>query len=230
MRIGRRCLLASLLAAPVLLWLLHPLLLRGLAALLVVDQACPDADYVVVVRDGYRRHQEAARIYQEDPSRRVVLVKAYPEPIVRLGIVPSLEAIGRRELAEGGVPTQAVVEAPGRAWDEWAEGRLLGQWLADRPHARLLVLCSRFQSRHYRHVLDTMLGKEAAARVAVRGLRDRDYDETNWWTRREGVRMLMVSFLRLGDGWCRGGQDEAYEEWNLDDYQRELCRGAGETR
>lgn len=214
-------------------WLWRGTILRAAAELLIVDQPSSRCEWVLIVQGngrGVGRYDEAARLYHEDPSRRVVLIQRFPRPTIRIGAVPAPDAIGRRELAARGVPMKSVTLIPGEADDEWTAAHALQSWLRDRPDGRLLVLCNRFQSGHQRLVLDTVLDPAAAARVSVRGLADRRYDETDWWQSRRGVKELMFAYLELAHArWC-GESHAARQAWNPDDYERMLQRTVEEAR
>jgi hypothetical protein len=72
-----------------------------------------------------------------------------------------------------------------------------------------------------------VLEPAAAARLCVQSLRSRDYDDTNWWTRRCGYRAFGESWLlRLQ----RRPSDTAKTTWdNADRNERDFLRGLEET-
>ncbi len=206
-------------------WLAHAVILRGFAALLVADQLPPQYDWVWIVdgpRSGDKRYDEANKAYRQDRSRRILLIEQYPLTAISLGAVDAYDVESRRALAARGVPGSSVTLLPGKAKDTWDSVHVLRRWLKERPDARLLVLCDRFQSRYYRHVLDAVLLQGDAARVSVRGLPSRYYDETDWWKSRRGVKACLFGCVELAYSYCFGETHPAYEAWDADEYEEKL--------
>ena len=218
-KVMQRLVVASALVACACFW--HKAVLEGTASLLVVHQQQPGFDHILVL-GGDRCHDAAARLQHEDPSRRIVLIEEYPNRLVRIGILPSFTMSSRQELAKRGVPAEVVEVIGGEVGNKWAAARLLQRWMNERPGARLLVLCDRFKSRYHRYVLDATLDSQVAARVSVRGLPNRRYNETNWWKSRHGVKSFGFAYLRLAYVWWQGENPSVYREWNPDDYERML--------
>jgi hypothetical protein len=223
--------LAVLLAITLCLGLCHAWILQGLAALLVVRQPAAGCNGVLALDGGFQGpdwYDEAARLYHEDRSRRILLIEPHPGRVVRLGVLPSYEADSRHALAARGVPAEAVELLSGEASNVWAEARLLQTWLKDRPDARLLVLCSQFAGRHQRHILDAVLDPDDAARVSVRALPNPYFDETDWWKSRTGWKACAFSYLRLAYVWCQGESPPPPDELSPADYQQMLRQRVAE--
>ena len=201
--------------------LLHPFVLRGLGALLTVDEDAAEATHILLA-GGDGRFDAAAALVRENGRRRVLIIRFRPSHLVRLGILPSHEVLCRRELAGRGVPDEVIESVPGEARNEWQAATLLDGWLAQRPEARVAVLCDRFKGRQERWVLDAALTDGRAAQVRVWGLPDRRFDETNWWKTRRGVKEVFVSLLGLTYTWTGGGREPQAPDWDPDDYERGL--------
>lgn len=220
-----------LLVAALLAWF-HAPLLRALAGPLVVDQTGDEARYVLVLEGmagGDGRYAAAAELHRQVSTRRIVVVPQVRQRVVRLGILPPLEAIAQRELTRQGVPPQSVELLPGKAIDEWSTVRLLDSWLKQHPDSKLVVLADRFQSRYVRHVLDTLLDAQDAARVSIVTLRDRRFDESDWWRSRCGMRGLVFGYLQLAYAHVVGEPQAAGAEWDPDQYEQELRGGREAT-
>jgi len=215
--------------------LCHALILRAVARFLIVDEQLPTPDAVWIrtenglIGDGDRCYDQAARLYREDASRRIILSEPYPIRLVQIGIAPCFQVISRRELGARGVPKDAVAPIDG-AWSNPAqEVRRLGGWLREHPHADVLLLCDRFRSRRMRCILNTVLGRDHARAVKILALPDRRYDETNWWRSRCGVKSLFYGYVALTYAWCQGGDAPEPERWDPDDYERVLEQAVGEA-
>lgn len=214
--------LAIALGVVACLWFTRGPLLRGVARALIVDEWDREADHLLLF-GGDRCFDVAARWHGEEPSRVILLVEEKPERLVRTGILPSFEETCLRELGARNVPEDSVAVIPGQAEHMREAAELLDEWLAQRPNARIQVLCDRFNSRCCRLQLDAGLGLADAARLSVHGLPDRRYDETDWWTSRRGIKEFVPAALALGYAWC-GAEDRARTEpWDPNEYERELA-------
>jgi len=209
----------------VCLWFARGPLLRGLARVLIVDQWNEQADYLLLF-GGDHCFDMAAHWYHEEPSRMILLVESRPERLVRTGVLPSTEETCLRELESRAVPRRAVEVIPGEAAHVSEAAELLGEWLHQRPDARVQVLCERFDSRRCRLHLDAALRPADAARVSVRGLPDRRYDETDWWTSRRGFKEFGLKALALGYSWSADKDGTDTEPWDPDEYERSLPAAA----
>ena len=80
-----------------------------------------------------------------------------------------------------------------------------------------------------RRAMDAVLEPDAAASVHLRALRNRDYDDTNWWTRRCGYRAFGESWLLRVQGWLGGGDAAKMPERNAKDYERDFLHALPES-
>ena len=223
--------LAVVIFALVCTWLWQESILQGVAKLLVIETQQHNSNHVAVFEDsGDGCYDKAAKLYHEDESRRILLIEPDTEHVVRIGIKPSFEARSRRVLLSLGVPNKAITLLAGGASDSWKEVRLLGNWLKDHPDARVLVPVSRFSSRRYRYILDSVLEPVEAVRVEVFALTDRRYDETDWWKSRCGVKGFLFACLSLTYARCIGEDRTKPEPWDPDDYERTLQQTVSDIR
>ncbi len=194
-------------------------LLRAAAGLLISEDAGESADVVLPLGDA-REFAEAARLCRSGRAAGVLLIPARPDFAQRLGVLPTDEALMRRELARAGVGDEIATTVLGQAGNDWSRFRQLGAWLADHPEMRVRLVSGRLQSARCRHILLAVLPKEAA-RVRLEALARPEYDETNWWSRKEGL-------LDVCNGWmgyshillC--GEDEEKPQWDPDQYEQNL--------
>jgi hypothetical protein len=120
------------------------------------------------------------------------------------------------------VPQQAISVIPGGGFNDWDAARSLAAWLNDHPKDSVLLLCSRFRSALMRRVLDVVLDPNQAARVRVRALPDRRFDESNWWKYRTGFQAFGICWLMRIQTWCGGGDSEPIPCASADDYERDF--------
>jgi hypothetical protein len=209
------------------LWSGHAVVLRTLAGFLVVDESADDFLYVCVLARGHgpsgdRCYDAAVRLHRQRPSGGVLVIEPGQGRLVESGVLPSFEAMSRRELESRGLPWQTISAIRSEADDAWATARAVGAWLADHPDASAILLCSAFQSAHLRYALDAVLAPGQSARVRVRALQSRQYDQGNWWTRRQGIKAFAGGWLRLLHGWCVGGSCLPSPVRNADDYEDDV--------
>ena len=221
----RIALVVALLAC---VWMSHPVILRAVAWALIVDHEQARLDYVwirthdIPFCDGDRCYDHAARLYHEDTSRRILLMEPRASRLVEIGALPRFETVARSQLQARGVPDKAITAIDGEPATIWDEARLLDAWMNDHPNTEVLLLCDRFESRHRRQELDTVLEPGHAARVGILALPDRRHDETNWWKSRRGVKSVFRGYALLVYAWCQAEDVPEREIWDPDDYERIL--------
>ena len=197
----------------------HRPILRACAWLLIVDQRGGDVDCLVMA-GGDGRFDVAAEWVRGDPKRRILLVQGRPDRLVELRILPSGEAVARRELAARSVPEERIELIPDSNRPGENRHRLLADWLAERPEIRVAVLCDRFASRDLRLICDAVAPAEVARRIDVWALTDRRYDERNWWHSRTGIRELILKSIALAYTWCQDGPTEGPRRLTVQEYER----------
>lgn len=202
---------------------LSRLLLAGFGWLLIWDDP-PTEFNTVLMLGGDRCHEGAAILLRQDPSRKILLIRSAPDNLVKCGALPAGEITARRLLQERGVPPCAILTADGQARSACECARLLQHWMTGHPGGRVLALCDRFDSRRMRLILDHALDGPSSERVAVHGLPDRIYDESNWWRTRRGVKQFLIAALALLYTRIQGPEDVPSEDWDPDEYECQLRR------
>jgi hypothetical protein len=200
----------------------HPWLLTQAAAWLVAPEPRMQADCLAVL-DGDRCFPYAATQYETGSVEQVLLIEDLPGRLVRLGVLPSRMEVGTRELERLGVPSAKIGSLAAPSRDEWAWVRELQRWLAAHPEVSVALVCDAFHSAYWQCVLDRTLTEPERGRVAVHPLRDRRYDETNWWKKRTGLKdcwSAVVDWVYMGVY----GEDRPVQlEWDPDAYERALA-------
>ncbi len=206
-KIWIRC--GVLLAIVLALGLAHAPLLRLAARPLVDEQPAGDAAFLCIEGSelgvaGDPTLEAVAAWFRADPARRILLLEPWPQRTVELRLVPSFEQMARRGLARQGVPGKSVVTLRGSPRDDWQHAEVLGKWLARQPDVEVVWVADRFQSNRMRYVLRRMLDPAAAARVRILALAAPEYDETNWWRSRCGLKGFLYGWLWLAYAWGEG--------------------------
>ena len=215
-------------------WVCHAPLLCGLAGFLIADQPTDDYDCICISSWGHhpsgdRCYDVAADLYRRKPSCRLLLVAPDVNRLEQTGVMPSFESMSRRELRARHVPQEAVSVLRGQQWNDWATARVLAGWMGDHPGHGVLLLSDRFHSGRIRRAIDAVLEPDAAASVHLRALRNRDCDETNWWTLRSGYRAFAECWLLRIQGWLGGGDATRIPEQNADGYERDFLHALPEN-
>mgnify|MGYP000864395168 FL=1 len=222
--------LAAGLVLAVGLWCCRRPLLTLAARPLIADEPPADADCVCIFSGVDHRYEVAAGLYREKPMRRIVLLEPEASRLVRLGILPSGEAIARRELAARRVPQDPIVVIGRGSRGVWQGARQIAHWLQQQRTTCVAVLVDRFESARQRQIFEAVLGHEDAQRVRIVALPHRDYNETDWWQSRVGAREFMLAWLRRGYTAWMGESAEPPPSFEPDDYDRLVARARTETR
>ncbi len=205
----------------------HRIVFRGLARCLIAPASPATTDFVAIpAKDlsyGDGRYFDAVtRLYESAPQKRILLLPQPPNRLVELGVLPSLNAVANRELPTRGVARHDILSLSRNRDGEspWDDASSLGNWLASHPQARVALLWDQFDSRRKRLLLDHRLPRDQADRVQIVPLADRSFDETDWWTRREGWRHAMLSGLSLARVRLGGWGETTTRRWNVQEYER----------
>jgi len=202
----------------------HRPLLRLAALPLVVDEPAFDCDYVMLPL-GSDDHELAVELVRSGQASRILLVRGRKRRCVELGLVPSDLEFARRQMVHYGASAELLVPIGPLVHDRWEMADYLNKWLQDHPKARVVVLEERFESRRLRRILDRTLDPACAARVRVRGVANRIYDENDWWRKRAGLKHFVRYWLRLAFDWWRGRPDSyPGDGFDPDRYEQELAR------
>jgi hypothetical protein len=200
-RPGTRALLALVVLGLACLVVLRQPLLRAAGSALVVDDAVPPADIVVVASgaDG-AGVLEAADLVHGGVAARVAVFADPPDPVVdreflRRG-VPYEDAAARavRQLRALGV--EAVELIPRAVAGTEDEGRVLPEWCALRGFRSVVVVTTSDHSRRLRRVLRRSMNGHGT-RVTVCAARHSPFDPDRWWETRQGARTQVIELQKL---------------------------------
>ena len=199
-------------------YLLRNFLLAALARPLVISQPLSEVDYLLVL-DGDRRFDEAARLYRDGVATRFLILEDPPGRLAGTGLLPSSEQLLGRELERREIEETEVTLIPAHegSTSDWGRASGLNGWLQANPGARVAVLCPAFASRFLSYIYSQQLG-ERAARIVWHPLADRRYHTANWWHSGQGVRVVLASYATLLHAWLIGDATVAEESHDPADW------------
>jgi hypothetical protein len=207
---------------------LHKFILAAIAGLLVVPELNRQPT-VAAIHSGDRRYATAAAELQAGEIHRVLLFRRNPGRLQLMGVLPTDEQIGLRELSRGGVAGGAIeILASGHASDEDVLVSL-DAWLKGQPSEVVGIYCSRFGSRRMDMLCHRLLAPTTRGRIVVVPLADRRFDESNWWKSRSGIKELFGSAFRLTYAWLRGVDRRSRPMLNAEQYESLVLAGRGNT-
>jgi uncharacterized SAM-binding protein YcdF (DUF218 family) len=197
--------------AAVVLWLGRRPLLGAVGRALVAEDPLVPVDAIVVSNAAARADAlEAARLYRDGVSTRVVVPTWAPDPLdaeLRCLGVPVLDvtALARAILDRSGVPPSAIATLPGAAAGTEDEIAAVADHVRMAGLRSLLYVAPRSHGARARWLLRRRV--PAHVHVAVRGAVVDHFDPDRWWSSRDASREVMAEYLRwlnsalLGDAW-----------------------------
>ncbi len=172
------------------LYLLREPLLRAAGEFWVVEDQPEKADAIILLGDDNYPADRATRVaelYHAGWAPRVIASGRFLRPYA------SLAELMQHDLTDRGVPAGAIYRLPSFAGNTREEAVVLRR-LAERQHwRRVLVVTSNFHTRRARHIFVRVFRNSADVRMIA--ARDADYDPTNWWHSRIGLKRF---FFELG--------------------------------
>lgn len=222
-RLSRRHASFALVAVALLMALfLHAPLLQGAASFLVSGDEASSGEFIVVL-GGDSAYDEAARLIDHAGWNRILIVQTQTNRLMDLGILPPADEVALKELQSRGVPRDRIKVIAGKASNDWEIVRQLISHLETEKAAESLILCDRFSSRRLRRIIKGVTVREQAKRISLTPLRDRRYDETNWWKSRTGVKQFCTHLgtnlllTIVGECHCQNSS------WDPDEFEQDLA-------
>lgn len=160
---------------------------------------------------GINGNVEGILIYREEPTRLVVV-----------GAVAPYEQLALQKFVEYGVDPNSVTTLPAACLSDWDVARRLNTWLQEHPSKRVRVLADQFSSRRIQMLIDRRVDASHRDQVTIEGVPDTRYDETNWWTRRSGIKSFLFNVCRIQYVWWIGEDVKTPVDWSADKYEAAL--------
>ncbi len=182
---SRLLFLVTFLAVLLLLYLVRHPILRAAGNFLVVNESPQPSDAIVMLGDdNYHgdRATRAAELFKAGWAPRVVASGRYLRPYASIA---ELEA---HDLADRGVPQNAIVRFAHAASDTREECVFIGQLVAQRGWKRILLVTSSYHTRRSEYNCERSFPAGTILRVVA--ARDSEYDPDNWWRTRTSGRIF----------------------------------------
>ena len=195
----------GLLAAVMLVVLGYAPLLRGIGAVLVVEDLLEPAAAIVVMGGHLPfRALEAADLYRAGWAPRVVVVRGAQREeaaaLRALGVAVAEEwELNRKVLVRVGVPSSAILVPPGEAIDTLEELRISAKAL--KPDgAPVILVTSKVHGRRARLTWRYVAG--ARWRGIIRPARMDPFDPAGWWRQKRFALAVVREYLGLLNYWA----------------------------
>jgi len=206
-----RTVAVTLAVVVVAVWIARRPLLVAIGSMLVVEDALAPVDVIVISSAGVREDSlEAAQLYHDGISRRLVVAKWFDEPLDaelrRIG-VQNLDAtsLALAILEHSGVPSSAVTVVPGPVAGTEDEVVATADYVRAVAAHSVLFLAPRTHTARARWLLRRRL--PPAVQLVVRSGRLDHFEVDGWWRHRDQSREVMAEYFRwlnsalLGDRW-----------------------------
>jgi uncharacterized SAM-binding protein YcdF (DUF218 family) len=194
-------------------WYGRHAILMSIARVLVAEEPPVPAEVMVVsIARTKATALEAAYLYQQHSSARVILLtqvsEAVDDMVRQLGIAyPGPTELARLILEQSGVPANAIEVLPDPVDGTETEISAVAAFARQRVPASLLFITARSHTARARWLLRR--GIASPTRLYVTSSRFDHFAVESWWQRRDQSREVMSEYLRwgntllLGDAWAR---------------------------
>ncbi|MEZ5942718.1 MAG: hypothetical protein R3C18_15095 [Planctomycetaceae bacterium] len=179
--------------AVVILWAVHPWLLRAIGRQLIHLDPAANVETLVVL-DGRLGYERAHELIDAGNANRLILYRKPPSRVVELGVLPT-----HLELSQAVVDELGFAEQKVKIWDgEYGNiDEVLLEAIAEEQrngHMGLIVTEWRSQLLHERIELLAPDGEAVPQLILIE---DPEVRPENWWTTRHGVRLVAMEWMRL---------------------------------
>jgi uncharacterized SAM-binding protein YcdF (DUF218 family) len=186
-----------------LCWLFRAPILRGAAAVWIVNEPPAKADAIVVLGGGLEdRPFEAARLFHAGLAPKILFMDVRQGPAVKLGIVPSEAELTRKVLIRQGVPETNLVVVGESVTSTFNESVAVRNWIQSSGATRIIIPTGLFHTRRVRWLFRKQL-RRTGARVVVRAVNSPQYTAMDWWRHEQGVMAFQNEVLKMAYYWMR---------------------------
>lgn len=169
----------------------HPLLRMAGRFWIVNDPPAASDAIVMIGDDNYYgdRATRAAELFKAGWAPRIIASGRYLRPYA------SIAQLEQHDLADRGVPASAVVPLAHYATDTKDEAAVIGKFISGQGWKRILLVTSNYHTRRSRYIFARTLPAGTVLRVVAAP--DSEYDPSNWWRHRQGVKIFFHEFTGM---------------------------------
>lgn len=200
----RLLVLILFLALLLVLYLVRRPILQLAGESLIAEDPLQPSDVLIVLGGDNAQADRAARAAELYRSRWAPRVVASGPP---LRPYASEADLTYRDLAERGVPADALIRFAHTAQSTHEEALALRRLVVDRGWERVLLVTSNHHTRRSRYIFRRIF--PASVQVRIVSAPDHDFDPAAWWHTRRGQKLLLYEWTAmLITLWELRGMDE----------------------
>lgn len=157
-----------------------------------------EADYALVLPgDENVRPFVAAAMLKAGLVRAVLVPQTESGPDEEDRVLPPTHEINRQVLLRRGVPAERIIVLRGQSASTLSDLEALGQFLADRPEARVCLVTNHYHTRRAGWAVARTLGARAG-QVSVVSCPADGFAADNWWRSQAGFLAVAGEYCKLG--------------------------------
>lgn len=188
--------------------------LPPVAGWLDLDQSPECTPWVLILPgDETRRSLTAAGLVRIGLAQDVLIPENPESADVKDGITLPTAQISRRILRHAGIADDQILLLRSQSRTTFDDARALADFLRDRE-PRVTVVTSAFHTRRASFVFRKVFGTDAN-RIRVVSAPNPGFDNSNWWHRREGLRLILTEYLKLAYYFVRYTHPITHLAWAL---------------
>ena len=169
----------------------HPLM-RLAGGWLVVEDTLEKADAIILLSDDNfyaDRATRAAELYRQNLAPTVVASG------IRLRPYAGISELMTHDLVERGVPKERIVPFPQDADNTGEEAEALKTLVTQKGWKNVIIVTSNYHTRRARYIFRKVFPSDV--KLAMASARDADFDPSNWYEHRRGVKCFEHEVLGL---------------------------------
>jgi uncharacterized SAM-binding protein YcdF (DUF218 family) len=169
-------------------------ILRAVGDYWVVDDPASNADALIVLSDDDfigSRAAKAADLYHEGRAPLIIASGRMMRPYAGVG-----ELI-QRDLTDRGVPTSAIEIYRHNARDTLDEAQTLRSLVVQKGWHHVVIVTSNYHTRRARYIFQKVF--PLGVQVDVASAKDPDFDISDWWEHRAGVKAFLHELVGLAE-------------------------------
>jgi uncharacterized SAM-binding protein YcdF (DUF218 family) len=170
--------------------------LPQVARWLDVDQRPTCVRFVLILPgDEIRRSLTAAALIRIGLAQDVLIPENPESADVKDGITPPTAQISRQILLHAGIADDHILRLPSQSRTTFDDARAVAEFLRDQE-PEVTVVTSAFHTRRANFVFRRVFRTDAD-RIRVVSAPNPGFAPSDWWQRREGLRLILTEYVKL---------------------------------